>query len=225
VKRPALIFAAMLVVALLLLLPLRLALAAAGLADSGLAARSVSGSLWAGQMNGTVWRGLWLGDGRASLSPLVLLRGGVSLDWRGEKLSATVIRQAKGGGIDAAKGQFGPVTVSGLVLQRVDLDGFAVVFDSGSCTRAGGRVTLLPGGALAMAGAMAGTPRCDGKAVVIPLASGDSAVQMTIKLRDDASYTASITVEPVAETARPALLAAGFQPSPQGMAMTVEGVL
>jgi general secretion pathway protein N len=174
VKRPALIFAAMLVVALLLLLPLRLALAAAGLADSGLAARSVSGSLWAGQMNGTVWRGLWLGDGRASLSPLVLLRGGVSLDWRGEKLSATVIRRAGGGGIEAAKGQIGPVTVGGLVLQRVDLDGFAVVFDRGSCTRAGGQVTLLPGGALAMAGAMAGTPRCDGKAVVIPLVSGDS---------------------------------------------------
>jgi hypothetical protein len=61
--------------------------------------------------------------------------------------------------------------------------------------------------------------------VVIPLVSGDSAVQMTFKLRDDASYTASITVEPVAEAARPALLAAGFQPSPQGMAMTVEGVL
>jgi general secretion pathway protein N len=215
----------MLVVALLLLLPLRLALAAAGLADAGLAAQSVGGPVWAGRMSGTVWRGLWLGDGQALLSPLALLRGGISLDWRGEKLSATVTRRAKGGGIDAAKGQIGPVTIGGLVVQRVDLDGFAVVFEGSRCTRAGGRVTLQPGGALAMAGAMAGTPRCDGNTVVIPLVSADSAVQMTLKLRDDASYTASITVEPVAETARPALLAAGFQPSPQGMAMTVEGVL
>jgi general secretion pathway protein N len=224
-KGPALIFAAMLVVALLLLLPLRLALAAAGLADTGLAAQSVTGSLWAGRMNGTVWRGMLLGDGRVSLSPLALLRGGVSLDWRGEKLSATLIRQAKGGGIDGAKGQIGPATIGGVVVQRVDLDGFTVVFEGNSCSRAGGQVSLLPGGALAMAGAMTGTPRCDGNSVVIPLVSGDSAVQMTLKLRDDASYTASLTVEPVAETARPALLATGFQPSPQGMAMTVEGVL
>jgi hypothetical protein len=34
-----------------------------------------------------------------------------------------------------------------------------------------------------------------------------------------------IGIEPVAEAARPALLAAGFQPSPQGVAMSFEGVL
>jgi general secretion pathway protein N len=170
-KRLALIFAAMLVVALLLLLPLRLALTAGGLAGGGLAAQSVSGNLWSGQMVGTVWRGVFVGDGRASLSPLALLGGGIRLGWQGENLSATVVRRAKGGGIEAATGQIGPVTIGGLVVQRVDFDAFEVVFAGGKCTRASGRMTVQPGGALAMAGAMAGAPRCDGDGVVLPLVS------------------------------------------------------
>jgi general secretion pathway protein N len=224
-KRPVLIFAAMLVAALLLLLPLRLVLMAGGMADSGLAAQSVSGSLWSGQMHGAVWRGINIGDGEAKLSPLALLGGGIRLGWTGENVAATLLRQGNGGGIEAATGQIGPVTIGGMVLQRVDFDGFEVVFDGARCDRSGGRLTVQPGGVLMAAGAMAGAPRCDGDAVVLPLVSADQATQMTLRVRSDATFRAVISIEPVAETLRPALQAAGFQPSPQGMTMTVEGVL
>jgi general secretion pathway protein N len=224
-KRPQLVFAAMLAVALLLLLPLRLVLMAGGVADAGLAAQSVGGSLWSGHMVNAVWRGVSIGDGRAKISPLALLGGGIRLDWQGENVAATLFRQRDGGGIEAVTGVIGPLTIGGLAVQRVDFDGFEVVFDGDRCGRSSGRVTVQPGGVLAPTGAVAGTPRCDGDAVVLPLVSADQATQMTLRVRRDATFRAVISIEPVAETLRPALQAAGFQPSPQGMTMTVEGVL
>jgi general secretion pathway protein N len=224
-KRPGLVFAALLIVALIVLLPLRLALMAGGADDAGVAARSVSGSLWSGGMADAAWRGVKIGDGSVHLSPTGLFRGRLAFDWQGEKLVATMVRQGGGGGIEAATGRIGPVAIAGLGLRQVDFDAFGVMFEAGRCIASTGRVTVQPEGALAMAGAMSGAPRCEGDAMLLPLVSGDSMVQMTLRLRADAGFQAVINVEPVAEALRPALQAAGFQPSPQGMTMTVEGVL
>jgi general secretion pathway protein N len=223
--RPALVFSAMLVVALLLLLPLRLALTAAGLDGAGLAARTVSGSLWSGRMTSASWRGVPLGDGRAGLSPLGLVTGNVRLNWRGDTISGVVVHKRGGGGVDGVTGDIGPLKIGGMALQRVGFEAVDIGFDGEQCSRAGGQLTVQPGGALAMAGTMTGTPRCDGDAVVVPLVSADGAAQIELRARANAGYAAKITIEPLAESARAGLLAAGFQPTPQGVMMTVEGVL
>ena len=55
------LFGAMLVVALLAFLPMRLVLGAAGLGDEGLVARRVEGSVWSGSLADAGAAGLRLG--------------------------------------------------------------------------------------------------------------------------------------------------------------------
>src|SRR5204862_208371 len=67
--RPSVLFAAMLVVALIVFLPMRLALGATGLADQGLSARRVGGTIWGGSLLEARFGDVALGDLRVSLSP------------------------------------------------------------------------------------------------------------------------------------------------------------
>lgn len=224
-KRPLLAFTALLAAALLLMLPLRLALKMAGLDAAGLSAQAVSGSLWSGRMTAAGWRGIALGDGSAGLSPLALLTGRVRLGWAGDTIGGTIVRHRGGGGVEGVSGRTGAMTIGGLGLQSMEFAGVDIGFADGRCSRAGGQVSLQPAGALALAGSLTGIPRCAGEALVLPLVSADGSAQIELRARADASYRATITLEPVAEAARPGLLAAGFQPTPQGVAMTVEGVL
>ena len=72
---PAALFGAMMFVALLVFLPMRLVLASAGVGEQGFSARSVTGSVWDGRLVDARFGDLALGTLDASLSPFALLIG------------------------------------------------------------------------------------------------------------------------------------------------------
>ena len=69
------LFLAMFAVAVLVLLPMRLALGWASLDSQGFSAREVTGSVWSGRLVEARFGDVALGDLDASVSPLALLIG------------------------------------------------------------------------------------------------------------------------------------------------------
>jgi general secretion pathway protein N len=80
---PAALFGAIFVLALILLLPLRFALAWFDLDGTGFAARAASGSVWAGSLREAQLGSIALGDVDAALSPWALLAGRARLALEG----------------------------------------------------------------------------------------------------------------------------------------------
>jgi general secretion pathway protein N len=79
---PTALFGALMLIALIVFLPMRLVLGWIGLGDQGFTARTVSGSVWDGRLNEARFGDLALGSLDARLSPFALLvgRARVSLD-------------------------------------------------------------------------------------------------------------------------------------------------
>jgi general secretion pathway protein N len=220
--RRCLITALGLAIGLLLLWPLRLV---PGLREAGFAAESIEGSLWAGQLRAARWHGLVIGDVGVGVSPLALLGGNLRLSLAGPALRGSVMR----GGTTGVAGLSGNVALAGpmpLPIVGVAFDGVDTVFSGGICRNAAGQIRLLPGGALARATggqALAGVIRCDGDQLLLPLAAG--AARLDMRIGATGRYRATITIAGAESAASPALLAAGFVPTPDGVAATLEGVL
>ena len=216
--RLALVFGVLTLLFLLALLPLRLALA-----GSGVTARSAQGSLWHGQLQDAAWRGVALGDVGMGLSPLPLLIGQRRIDFTAGGLSG---RLDKGGGRIAVEGLTGvaaPGQLGGLPVARINFAEFAAVFEDERCTAASGSLTLDPGGPLAALGGFSGSPRCDGARLLLPLQGQGG--RLDLHLSADGRYDASLSLENVEPAVRPGLLAAGFQPTPTGLALSLTGSL
>lgn len=221
------LFLAMFAVALVAFLPLRLALGWAGLAEQGLTARSVGGTMWGGSLRGARFGEVALGDLSAGVAPLPLVAGrariGVrSLGAGGVTGSLVVARHRVGiDSIDAALpagAAFAPLPIT-----AVDLTGVTVQFVDGRCDRAEGRVraTLAPV-ALPLPSALAGAARCDGGALLLPMTAGPSEVA-TVRLWQDGRYRAELSIPAgdAADTA--ALQAAGFIAMDGGWRLSIEG--
>lgn len=219
------IIAALLMLAALALLPLRVALMAAGADARGLSARAVSGSVWSGQLAAAQWRGLGLGDVDARLQPLALATGTLRFQLSGNTLRGDVMMRRGGGGISAGNGRVDLAGNAVLPLRAVDLEAVDIGFRDGQCIAAAGRITVQPGGALARFGPMTGEPRCDGPFVLLDLASADGGERLALRIGADSGFRAHIDLVQVTEAERPALLAAGFQPTPQGLGLDLEGSL
>ncbi len=149
---------------------MRLALGMTGLADEGLSARRVGGTIWGGSLIEARFGAVALGDLRVSLSPLALLVGraklafeGAGADGRPIAGAATVSRHAMGiDGVTAslpAATLFAPLPVTTLALEDV-----TVHFRDGVCEEAAGRVraTMVgEAGGLPLPPMMMGTARCE----------------------------------------------------------------
>ena len=148
---PAVLFGVLIVLAMLVLLPMRLALGWVGLGEQGFSARAVSGSVWRGRLDDARFGDLTLGTLDASLSPLALLvgRARVSLDG-GNSVQGSLTLSRNTRGIDHVSGVlptgrvFAPLPVT-----QLTLDDVSVQFSGESCEKAGGRVTAALGGEVA----------------------------------------------------------------------------
>ena len=138
---PLAFFGAAFVVALVALLPLRLATGWFDLGNSGLTAREVNGSVWYGNLREASFGGVALGDLHAGLSPIQLLVGRARIDLSGQGGAARPFRGAIGVtrhsfGVDdltatlPAGNVFAPVPVSAL-----DFDDVSVRFQDGIAKR------------------------------------------------------------------------------------------
>ncbi|WP_342454727.1 type II secretion system protein N [Sphingomonas sp. H160509] len=135
---------------------------------------------------------LALGDLHARLSPLPLLVGRATIVFAGpESVSTKPLRGSAsvsrhGFGVDhmtatVATGRlFAPVPVSAL-----DLDDVSVRFRDGQCEAAEGRVrATLAGdvGGITLPQSVSGTARCDGTALLLPLASQSGTESIALRI-------------------------------------------
>jgi general secretion pathway protein N len=216
--RLALVFAMLLALFLLGTLPLRLALA-----GTAITAHSASGSLWHGQLAAAAWRGFAIGDVDLGLSPLALLTGVRRVDFTTPTLSGRVALTGPDVGLEGLTGTAAPGHIAGVPVNTVRFTDFGADFGSGRCQTAGGSLSIDIGGALAGNGSFTGTPRCDGDRLLLPLQADNG--RLELRVSGDGRYAATISIDNVEAAARPGLLATGFQPTPTGLALSVQGQL
>ena len=217
--RPSVLFAAMLVVALIVFLPMRLVLGMTGLADEGLNARRVGGTIWGGSMIEARFGDVALGDLRVSLSPLALLVGrarlafeGAGADGRPIAGAASVSRHAIGmesvtASLPAAT-LFAPLPVTTLALEDV-----TVRFRDGVCEEAGGRVRATvvgDAGGLPLPPSLMGTARCEAGALLLPMTGQGGTEAVNLRIRPDGRYTADLVLSPSDPAAAAKLEQLGF---------------
>ncbi len=225
----AAVFAAALVLFLLVLFPLAFALSLSPLPAQGFHARSVSGSIWSGHAAGAGFGSASLGDLRLSLSPLALLTGKARFHFAPEADAPAPV-----GALVAARGAFAaedvtaaipmPPLVPG-VAATLSLQDFSVAFVDKACRTASGAVTAdVRMEASSMS--LAGTATCADGRLLLPLAgrtpAGDAS--LFVHVAGDAGYTYEIKVAGAPATDA-GLLAAGFVREGGNLVLRGEGRL
>lgn len=206
------------------LLPLRLLLA---MADTGVTARQVSGSVWHGHLAAAAWHGAPSGDVDAGLQPLALLGG----HWRWRIASQLLTGLVEPGpGTRGITGMTGEIATRGLLalpIDRIALENVSIGFAGGRCVVAGGtvRLELELGLGGAQTGSLQGNPTCAGGRLQLPLRSADASMGLHLSVAGDGRYQARLFIAAADAALRPALLAAGFQDTPQGLVRHLEGQL
>jgi general secretion pathway protein N len=231
--RPAVLIGGMLLVTLIVFLPMRLALGWFGLGEQGLVARRVSGSVWGATLTEARFGDLVLGDLSARLSPLPLLVGRARVALAGpDTVSAAPLRAAltvsrHAIGLDDASGSlptgrvFAPLPVTTL-----HLDDVTIRFRDGRCEAAEGRVRALLAGEAAgvpLPATLSGAARCDGAALLLPLASQAGTEQIALRIEGDGRYRAELTVQSTDPTLATRLESAGFTATTGGHRLSIEG--
>lgn len=226
------LFLAFFALAMVLFLPLRLALGWGGLDGQGFTAREVTGSLWSGRLVEARFGDIALGDLDAGLSPLALLIGRARIalstesDDPGQRLAGIVeIARHRAAVIDATGplspgNAFAPLPVTAL-----NLDGVTVRFVDGACEAAKGRVRATLAGAFLgqpLPGALGGSARCDAGALLLPLASG-AGESVNLRLWPDGRYRAELTLIPTDPAIAARLEGAGFVINGAGRTFAVDG--
>ena len=225
-----LFLAAAFLIALVALLPMRLALDWLGFGGRGLSARAATGSLWLGALQEAQVGPVPLGDLSARLNVLPLLLGRARLSLSGSEPgtfegAVTLTRHSFGLDDVSARLQvgalFAPIAVSTL-----DFDDVSAGFTGGRCTRAGGRVRAAVSGdigGVGLASGLGGQARCDGDSLLLPLVSASGMERLSIRLSGDGRYRAEFFVQSADLGLRGRLAAAGFRPAGNGYGMRVDG--
>ena len=226
---PAALFGALMLAALFLFLPMRLVLGWAGLGDQGFSARTVSGSIWAGRLNEARFGDLALGSLDASVSPFALLigRARISLDGDPGLLHGAITLSRHGQGVEDMTATlptgraFAPLPVTELALENV-----TVHFVDDTCDTAEGRVRArLVGEAagVALPSELSGVARCDGGALLLPLASQAGTESIELRITGQGRYTAALRIAPADPAAAQRLAATGFVAAQNGYRLSIEG--
>jgi general secretion pathway protein N len=228
---PAALFGAIFIVALVGFLPMRLMLGWIGLGDLGLTARQVRGSVWFGELSDAHAGGLALGDLATHVSPVQLLLGRAHIDVaaKGDRPFRGAIGISRHGiGVDDLSAS---VPGSGGLPQPIatlDLDDVTAQFKDGACQRAEGRVrAMLAGqiGGVPLPQTLAGSARCDGNALLLPLASTAGTETLDIRLHRDGSYAADLAMRTGDPQLATKLQSAGFRLSSDGYLLSLQGRL
>lgn len=216
---------------LVALLPLRLAGDWFGLADSGLAAREATGSVWLGALQEAQAGPVPLGDVAARLNTLPLFLGRARLSlWRDDETNplrgaVTVTRHSFG--MDDATGQLrAGALFAPLPIQAIELDAVSLGFGAGQCRRAEGRVRATLSGDVAgisLPSGLSGTVACAGDAALIPLASQSGMERLDLRVFGDGRYRIDLVVRPTDAAMQGRLTAAGFRPGNEGFVRRIDG--
>ncbi len=214
------IFAAILVLALVLSLPLRLALSRTG---DVIGARSVEGTIWSGRLVGASLGGQSLGDLDARLSIGSLFVGKVRVQLDGALLHGAVIASLGGRGGDIAQlnlpiaRSFGPVALS-----TVEISDAHIRFRGNDCSEANGLVGLQLKTAFGEQ-RLSGMLRCNGAGLSAELVSQSAMQRLSLRFPDASHYQATLAVRASDTQQATGLTAAGFRETPVGHVMKFSG--
>jgi general secretion pathway protein N len=220
------------ILAFLILFPLRFALAIGGLSSFPVTARAAEGTVWSGHLRGVALDGIALGDFKVALSAVSFLKGRIAFNINslgGEGAKAVVYSSPSGLGVDgltaalAIPGAFDPLPIDAIELRDV-----AVSFSSGTCRTASGQVRLNLAAAIGtvpLGQQMMGTLRCDGTALLLPLASQSTLERARLRLISDGQYSTQLMLKPANPEDAQKLSAVGFRETPNGYAFEVSGKL
>lgn len=236
----ALFFLCALLFALVALLPLRLAADWLRLSDAGVAARDAVGSIWAGALHGTQYREVQLGDLVTELNapPLLLGRARIELR-RGDGVldqsarpdrfqgAVTVSRNSYAVGDVTARIALGP-ELARLPVTAIDLSDVSARYVGDQCASAEGAVTIETSGNIAglpLPATMTGNARCDGGALLLPLAGASGLERLALRLPGGDRYRATLSVRPTDPLLQQRLAAAGFAAAGGVYSLSIDGRL
>lgn len=227
----SLFFAVALLIALVALLPLRLALGWLGLDERGFAAREARGSVWLGRLAEAQVGSVALGDLDARLAPLPLAIGRARVELGRDEESnpfrgaATVSRRTIGIDDMTARIDLGPAFAP-LPVALADLSQVSVRFEDGVCQRAEGLVKASVAGdvaGLALGGGLSGNARCEGGALLLPLVSQTGMEALRVRIAQDGTYEVELSVRPSDDAVRDRLTASGFRLGANGYVLSATG--
>lgn len=221
-------------IALLLFLPLRIALGAAGLERMGAAARGVSGTIWSGQIDQLMFGAIPMGSVRAGLSPVALLTARARFDIARKRGQADDLE----GAFTVGFGRIGIDDVTGAVplgrafaplpLGSFQMEDVTAWFAGDRCGHAEGRVRARLAGqfpGLNLAQGLSGVATCDGDALLIPLMSQSGLEKISLRIWRSGRYSADMAIETADPTLAQALGLAGFSAVGGAQRLKVEGTL
>lgn len=227
--RAILLFVAVFIGALVLLLPVGLALVWAGADRSGLSARSAAGDIWTGRLAEARFGPVDLGNANIGLRPLPLLTGvaemgidtGVGF---GRLISSGTTRGVRGA---TAKLPLA-AALAPLPVESIELAESSIVFRGEDCAQGEGRVRATFTGGLAglsLAQGMSGTARCERGELVLPLVSQTGLEKLTVRMKGNGRWTAVLTVQGNDPALMAKLAGAGFTNAGGAMALRLSGRL
>ena len=218
--------------ALVIFLPMRMALGWLGLEQKGVSARQVSGSIWSGRLTEARVGDAAVGDLNAGLSPVQLFVARA-------RLNIATAGSAPGrmtGAIGVTRNSFGLDDMTGalpvaaafapLPMETLDLSDVTLRFVDGQCVNANGQVRAMLSGEIAglnLAQGLSGNARCDGGALLLPLQSQSGMEKLALKMFEDGRYTLDFTVRPADPAMGGKLAASGFQQTQQGYSFSLKG--
>lgn len=233
------LFAAALLVLLVVFVPLRWGLERLGLERQGLSAAEVRGTIWSGRLVGASWRGLQLGDAHVGLRPLPLLLGRtrmvLEIGAGGPNPGRAVL--VRGGGVTGIRDATlsAPVQLVNAPLPlrgELRLSDVTVLFRDGRCAEAEGRVAtdLLQRSAdfLQWQGPeLSGSLACRAGALTAPLSGARDGTQVNagLQLSPGGAYRLDTKVLTSDLSLGSALTLAGFQRRADGLARVDQGRL
>ena len=229
------LIAAALLIALILVVatfPMRLALAMAGAERSGLTARDVTGSVWAGELVEARLGALPLGNVEASLSPLALLGGDVELGFvRPDARLGELAGRLHGSGPRGVSNLVGTTLLSGgLGIVPVDslrFEGAEVRFDGrGRCVAASGRVQLTVGTSIAgldLSRGLSGPLRCAEGRAQAALTSQSGMERLVLSFDGSGAWRGQFAINADDPALAAALSAIGFRAGDGGFVLVSSG--
>jgi len=220
--------------ALVALLPLRLALGWLALDAAGFSARQAEGSIWLGVLREARVGAAPIGDLRSRLDPLPLLAGRARVGF--DRLQGGDAASPLEGSVSVSRHSLGADDVTAslplgtafapLPIASVDLTDVSVRFRDGLCDHADGLVKAQVSGdvgGISLPGGLTGNARCEGGALMLPLASPGGAEMLSLAIQEGGRYRAELLVRPGDAAARTRLLSSGFAPAGDRLRLAIEG--
>lgn len=218
----------LLIFALIVTFPLSVAFGLAGLDRMGVSARSLRGPVWWGGAEDLRIGDIQIGTVDVLLDPFKLLIGAVRLDvvrqhGRGDDIRGGLTIGMGSRSLDDITGAIPlAAALAPLPISRIEFEDVSVRFSSGQCTNAEGRVrmrvpAILPG--INLANGLVGEARCDGQALLMPLASQSGQERIEARFFSDGRYEATMRIRATDPALSGALLSNGFRSTGNGEQM------